>query len=677
MELNNILNSVGWTIINSIWQGFFILTLLMIAMLLINTKYSKIRSMIAFASLIILFAASIRTYLDIDSKFTKNTIETTKSISSEKFSLALLHESPGQQIESSKNEATFINKFFDDAIRLSNQNIEYIVLAWLVGVLLMSIRLFGGFLYIQKLKTRNTFQVNEKWIKIFDDLLIKMQVNKSIELLESAIARAPMVIGYFKPVILMPFGALAQMPANQIELILAHEIAHIKNSDYLLNLIQSFLEVIYFFNPAVWMISKIIRTEREFVCDDIALSINENSTLLAKALLSIQSIENKKPIVALSALGDKNSLLGRIKRMKNEKNISVYPKKLAFSAILIGLLLTATFISCSSSIESHNQENSYTAEVSNFSSEPSPASIVEEPEEVDESNNITIIQKNRNIEYKNGERKFNFHKNDTHWKGVLKDGKVITLYRDGEKIPDDEISKHEESIISTLEELDSAFADVNIDMDNLKEDLKNLKNDLKDINIDFDHIEEIKHHLNSKEFKEDMEEMKKPLKDMKIEFNDEWKKELKESLKHVRDIDLSYLKSQEFKNVMEDLKLELAQLKDIEMDFDFNKESFKESMKELKANFKDIKIDIADMDIDLSDLKVEMIKLKGFLKDLETDLVSEGYLTDEDDDFDMHLSKSELILDGKKLPDHLKTRYLNMYEKHFGEELDDEFNIRR
>jgi len=673
MELNNILNSIGWTILNSIWQGFFILMLLMISMLFIKTKHSKIRSILAFASLIFLFAASIRTFVDLNTEGKRENIKISQTVSAETYGLAVLHEPSPDLSEKSENKSTFWNTLLLDLMKLGNKNIHLIVLVWLLGVSLMSLRLFGGFLYIQKLKTRHIFKVDQKWLNMVDDLIEKMQIKRTVKLLESAIVKAPMVLGYFKPVILMPLGTLAEMPVKQIEMILAHEIAHIKQSDYLLNLIQSFLEVIYFFNPAVWIISKIIRTEREFVCDDLALSVNNNSTLLAKALLAIQIKETKRPLVALSALGTKNSLLGRIKRMKEEKNISVYPKKLAFSVILVGALLTITIVACSSSLDKYNQENGLNIAAVNVSEKPLPVTLAEPVNDINDIEGLTIIKKPTKMEFKEGKRKFNFHKDDTHWKGTVKDGKLITLYKDGQRIPDDKIGDHEDFIIDTLEEIDIELAGLAIDMENLKVDLKDLKNDLKDIdlNIDLDHIAEMKNHFNSTEFQEAMEQVRESIKDMKIEFNDEWKEELTKALEHVKDIDidLEHFKSQEFKHEMENLRHELKHLKDIETDFDFDKESFKESLK-------DIKIDMADFDIDLSDLKIEMKKLKGFIKDLKTDLVSEGYLSDEDDDFEMHLSKSELTLDGKKLPDNLKTKYLKMYEKHFGKELEDEFNIR-
>ena len=90
-------------------------------------------------------------------------------------------------------------------------------------------------------------------------------------LLESSLAGVPVVVGYCA-VILMPVGLLTGLPAGQIEAILLHELAHIRRRDYLVNLLQTFVEGLLFYHPAVWWISAVIRAEREHCCDDAVVS---------------------------------------------------------------------------------------------------------------------------------------------------------------------------------------------------------------------------------------------------------------------------------------------------------------------------------------------------------------------------------------------------------------------
>ena len=102
-------------------------------------------------------------------------------------------------------------------------------------------------------------------------------------LLESCLVQVPIVIGQMRPVILLPVGLLAGLPAEQIELILMHELAHIRRYDYVVNMLQTFIEGVMFYNPAVWWISKVIRTEREHCCDDLVVAATRNAHAYAAA----------------------------------------------------------------------------------------------------------------------------------------------------------------------------------------------------------------------------------------------------------------------------------------------------------------------------------------------------------------------------------------------------------
>lgn len=691
MELNNLINIFGWVIINSLWQGLFIAILLSIALLLINPKHAKIRSMIAYASLLLVFAASIRTYSDLSLSSKKETQNNNYSLSNVNSDIIIFHDFQ----ESASYEKSTTQSLLGDHVRsISNiaaKNLNYIVLLWLFGIFFLTLRMLGGYLYMQKIRTKKIYDVDEKWLKTVKSISEFFNITRPVILFESATVKFPTVIGYFKPVILMPLGTLAEMSTEQVEMILAHELAHIKRSDYLLNLVQSFLEIVYFFNPAVWIISRIIRTEREYACDDLALSINDDSLIMAKALLSVHQKEGYRPVVAISALGTKNSILWRIKRMIQKNNVKTnYPKKMVLSILLVGSLITLSVIACSATTQGFNDTNAPDASFMTFAATPTTPVIAEEvelPVEIVDFDKVAEIEPIKKIaDIENGKRKFNFHKDETHWKGTVEDGKVVLLFKDGEKIAIDEIAKYEDFILDTLKEIDEEMAELEIDMKDFKLDMAQLKEDLKDIKIDLDleQLDAIKEHFNSEEFHKDMEELKESLKDMKFEFNDEWKHELKEALKNKEDwdIDLEHFKSDEFKNEMKNLKHELEHLKDLDIDVHFDKESFKESMKELKESMKDLKVNMSDLDIDLddlkvdlSDLKVEMKKLKAFIGELKTDLLNERYIDSTDEDFDMDLSKKEVTVNGKKLPENLHQRYLNLYKEHFGKELDDNFRI--
>jgi beta-lactamase regulating signal transducer with metallopeptidase domain len=106
------------------------------------------------------------------------------------------------------------------------------------------------------------------------ELSEQLHIKRSVQLLQSPVATVPAVVGFFKPVILFPAAMLAGLSPSEIEGILIHELAHIKRQDFLVNMLQHFIEMIFFFNPAVLWVSSLIKIERENCCDDIAVGTN-------------------------------------------------------------------------------------------------------------------------------------------------------------------------------------------------------------------------------------------------------------------------------------------------------------------------------------------------------------------------------------------------------------------
>ena len=98
----------------------------------------------------------------------------------------------------------------------------------------------------------------------------------------------PVVIGYLRPVILVPVGMLAGMPAAQVEAILLHELAHVRRRDYLANLLQTVGEGFLFYHPAIWWISSVIRSERENCCDDLVVEASGDAREYAAALAALE-----------------------------------------------------------------------------------------------------------------------------------------------------------------------------------------------------------------------------------------------------------------------------------------------------------------------------------------------------------------------------------------------------
>ncbi len=189
----------------------------------------------------------------------------------------------------------------------------WIVAVWLVGVILLFIRLSLGLIIAEKMKTFAVESVPAELQLILKRVSQRLGVSRSTKLLNSATIHVPTVIGWLRPVMLLPVGCLIGLSTIQIEALLAHELAHIRRHDYLVNVFQSIVETLLFYHPATWWISRQIRKEREYCCDDLAVSISGDSLAYAKAL---SFLEERRSSVFSPALGaNGGSLATRIRRV--------------------------------------------------------------------------------------------------------------------------------------------------------------------------------------------------------------------------------------------------------------------------------------------------------------------------------------------------------------------------
>jgi TonB family protein len=186
------------------------------------------------------------------------------------------------------------------------------VLIWSAGVVLLSLHLLRGWLLVKRMR-RSGAEPAADWMPQVRRLASRLGIRRRLRLLESAWIEVPSVIGWIRPVILVPASALAGLPPAQFEAILAHELAHVRRHDYLVNVLQSVIEVLLFYHPAVWWISRRVRLEREHCCDDVAAEICGDRVAYAAALTSLEERRGATPAFAIGARdGD---LLARVRRL--------------------------------------------------------------------------------------------------------------------------------------------------------------------------------------------------------------------------------------------------------------------------------------------------------------------------------------------------------------------------
>ncbi len=336
-----IIYSLGWTFVHSLWQSGIICLISSLLLLLYRKQNSKVRYLISTSALVSILLLAAYTFSEFYSYYDQYFLARDSGLSS--------------NATSSANEFNFLlfnllpNSILDNLNYFNNQ-LPLIFTVWLVGVSFLAIKYLGGYTYSQRLKHYRITKPNIFWQNFLDDLADKINLKKSVKLFESALVKVPVVIGYFKPAILLPVGLVSGLPHNQIEAILTHELAHIFRRDYLVNLIQTIVEVIFFFNPFVWWISSVIKTEREHCCDDIAVSVTGDSISFVKALAGIGELEFGKSNYALT-FGDNNyQILKRIERvmkMKNNKN------NLSHFTFPLVILLSSLILLGSSSVQTN------------------------------------------------------------------------------------------------------------------------------------------------------------------------------------------------------------------------------------------------------------------------------------------------------------------------------------
>ena len=192
------------------------------------------------------------------------------------------------------------------------------LLPWVVADLArrlhgLLVRLLGGWMQAVRLRSRFVRPAPGEWQQALDRLKTRLRVARPVRLLVSSLVQSPSVVGWLRPVVLVPVGALTGLPPNQIEAILLHELAHIRRHDYLVNVLQSIVETLLFYHPAVWWISGHIRTERELCCDDVAVSVSGDVLTYARALAELESARPAQFRAAMAASG--GSLAHRIARL--------------------------------------------------------------------------------------------------------------------------------------------------------------------------------------------------------------------------------------------------------------------------------------------------------------------------------------------------------------------------
>lgn len=326
-----VIRSLGLTLLDSLWQGAVLLVICGAFLWLLRNRASRVRYYVVLLGLLALPVMSIVTFSGYYGSNTSVVATTTG----------------GQIIAGDSILFEGGNVLPDSAIGLVDQwynwaqlNASYISLIWVLGFALFAFRLTGGFYMVHKLKKNSQLPEDGYWLSRLRLMCEELKIKIPVELRQSAKLTSPIVLGYLKPVVIFPIGLLQGLPTDQIEAILLHELAHIKRFDYVLNIVVSLLQVVFFYHPAYWWLQSQLDSEREYSCDDLVLNQTGNSLSLIKALAAVREFQITSHSPALAFAGQKNQLLKRVERiMKKKTRTNWLGGLISMSVLLISFFL--------------------------------------------------------------------------------------------------------------------------------------------------------------------------------------------------------------------------------------------------------------------------------------------------------------------------------------------------
>lgn len=328
-----LLNVWAWALIHFLWQGCLIGGLAWAALRLLRGARPELRYAAACGALALMVAAPLATGALLSRSAVPAPIVTPRDLAP---AVDLAVEAPPRTVSASPSLQARLQPA-----------LPWVLAAWAAGVALLSLRLLGGWAWMQRLRHAKASRAAEEWQVLVRVLARRMGLARDVVLLLCDRLESPVALGVLRPVILMPAALLTGLEPLALEAILLHELAHIRRQDYLVNLLQSFAETLLFYHPAVWWISAVIRQERENACDDAAIRHTGDAVAYARTLSLLEEFRMDTRIKlpshpAPAASG--GSLLARVRRILAPAPAAapLAPRAAVLGLLAAGLLGAAT-----------------------------------------------------------------------------------------------------------------------------------------------------------------------------------------------------------------------------------------------------------------------------------------------------------------------------------------------
>lgn len=625
------MQTMGWTLLHTLWQAPLLLLFLNLFLRAVP-RDSKLRYAAATATMVLLLASAMATFMMV---MPQN--DGVVEISTQRFDNAS---------DMSATISSAALPYLDQAIAWLNQHMAGIMRLWLIGALFFLARIAAGFYFIDRIR-RNAIPVSEYWTQRLQEIAVTINLHRAIQFAEAHID-VPVVVGFAKPMILFPTGLMAGLSVAQVEAILIHELSHIKRYDFIVNIFQSIMESLFFFNPFAWMISAKMREEREHCCDDMVLATGAAPLLYAQTLAQLEEARVSVPL-GLALAGDKNQLLQRIKRIM-EKSITKNPGR----GRLLPIALLVLGLACMSWLTIQNS---------------APEKETEEPDQATLAADTTVKEKSKQ-------------------KTKIVGRKTVTTW-DKDGVPHEEIVETYEGEMDTPETWDVEDWDMtDFDMPEMPgfpavPDHPGFATvpdfpDFPDVPpvgefgfYDF-HLDSVPYHpFSDEEWRAFEKDFKNKFKD---QFKDFWEKnqvQIEKLMDEARQNSGRFDEMKidgDFAREMAMMSEKIAALGDMER-FAIDMKLQGEAMKNFDVEMQKMEFDAKKMEHDMKlmegDLKELERKTEAFEKEFQQELVKDGYLKKGDVLKDIRLTDDDITVNGQKIKEADLPKYRAIRKKHF------------
>ncbi|MDA3879135.1 MAG: M48 family metalloprotease [Prolixibacteraceae bacterium] len=495
----------GWTIIHSLWQGILVTGAIVVVFSLMHRNSAQVKYLIGYFGLLLMLGWSALTFTNAYEYANEKNVLKQNMISTPGFAKVYLEEHLSQRAEENETVESAINLNLIKLRSFFQRNFHIVLLFWIAGFLFLVFRMAGGLLYNYKLRTRRLIVVDEKWMETLRDYADRLKINRKVEAFFSPLVKSPLTLGVFKPVILFPVAAFTGLSVKDVEAVLAHELAHIVRRDYLFNIIQSVIGLIYFYHPAMWLISSLINAERENSCDNIAIGLTGDRKGYIRTLAQTEINRAEYENLAMAFASRRGSVLSRIKHIQKQK---------AMKTNFIEGLIAAAVVVTGFMLVSFTVGNSVHTQIL-----PNEGPVLEVPEGRNEP-----VQKKEWTE-----QEIDSLKNSVE-KQLAEKKDVEEVSEEMERMVEVAMSENDPELqAEIMAEINRAMAEIDIDaivreaMHEASVAIKEAQVEIREARVEID-SEEIRRDM--EEARRDMEEAHREIEEARREVNEEMRREL-------------------------------------------------------------------------------------------------------------------------------------------------------